>query len=250
MAIEQTGSVLEFNAIGTGNSGTVSSTITVPADAELVIVTVSGAGPDADYFSGGSMTFTQGGSQVAMVSPTNVGDASAAAWMGAVFYLVSPDTGSNKTLNWDWLGTSSAGDAPVISVTFWKGIDTGDPVRDVDGTQGDLLPFTSPTLTAVSGDLIFAWAYFFSPAGEGTIDSWSNLTLLSQINSTAGGSDGALATGSPSGDTTVEATTGTNVGQGGIIAIVLKEQQAPVVEMVGLVQTQVILQSSTRIISY
>src|SRR5882724_781138 len=226
MAIVQTGSVLQFPALGSANTGTVSTTITVPADAELVIATWTGYSSTANFFSTGGMTFTKGGVDTAM---TNVpgGDSNGAVWMAAMFYLVLPDTGSNKTLKWDWLGTAAAGDPnSICSVTFWKGIDTASPVRNSQGTQAGSLPYTTATITAASGDLIIAWTGFTNAAAsEATIDTWSNLTLLSQITFSSG-ADGALATGSPSGNTTVAASTGTNVADGGIIAASFKASTA------------------------
>src|SRR5712671_749801 len=133
MAIVQTGSVLQFAGLGSGNTGTVSTTITVPSDAELVVVGWSGFSATTNFFSGGSMTFTKGGVDTAM---TNVPGGSTADWSGGMWYLVLPDTGSNKTLKWDWIGTGAAGDtASLCSVTFWKGEDTASPVRGT-GTGG------------------------------------------------------------------------------------------------------------------
>lgn len=220
MAIVQAGSTLKFDLSGYGNTGTVSTTITVPADAELVIAAWSGFG-SANYFSTGSMTFTKGGVDTAMTAATG-GDASTSFWQAAAFYLALPDTGSNKTLKWDWAGAAAPSDGTgLCSVTFWKGVDTASPVRDTDGTQAGTTPYTTPTLTAQSGDLIVAWVGAFT-ASEGTVDSWSNLTLLGQVVASGSRADGAWATGSPSGNTTVAASTDTNIDDGGIVAIVLK----------------------------
>lgn len=218
-AIAQTGSNTEFN-ISTANSGTVSSTITVPADAEMVIVGISGYQSSANYFSAGSMTFTKGGIDTAMTSAGGGGDSDNAAFYSAMFYMVSPDTGSNKTLKWNWLGSSTATDAPVISVTFWKGINTSTPVRGSGGGQNASgTPYTSSSITAQSGDTIVAWAGGYV-VGEGTINTWSNLSLLAQVTH-YNNADGAWATGTPSGNTTVAASTNTNYQDGGIIAISL-----------------------------
>src|SRR5882724_6123877 len=120
MAIVQTGSVLNFGTLGTANTGTVSSTITVPSDAEIVIVGWSGFTGTASYYSTGSMTFTKGGADTAMTSVTG-GDGNNGNWMGGYFYLVLPDTGTNKTLKWDWLGAGVQGDPDnMCSITFWK----------------------------------------------------------------------------------------------------------------------------------
>ena len=108
MAIVQTGSVLEFD-LGTSNTETVSTTITVPSDATFVVVGVSGYNSSTtNYFSAGGMTFTKGGVDTAMTSAitgAGGGDNSLVCYMAAMFYMVAPDTGTNKTLKWDWSGT-------------------------------------------------------------------------------------------------------------------------------------------------
>ena len=64
-------------------TGTVSSAITVPDNAELVVVTVSGQhGTNAGF---AAMTFTKGGVDTAMIKATG-GDASGASWQSAMFY--------------------------------------------------------------------------------------------------------------------------------------------------------------------
>ena len=224
MAIVQTGSVLNFTTTNT-TTGTVSTTITVPADAEMVLVGWSGYSPTPSAYSGGSMTFTKGGVDIAMTSADSLhhGDDST-GFAASLFYMVLPDTGSNKTLKWSWAATP-AGDTPICSITFWKGVDIASPFRDSDGGgSGSSPPYTSlGTITAVSGDLIIAWAASFA-GPEGTADSWSNLTLLSQVPFAGGASnaDGAWATGSPSGATLVALSTATNWSDGHIVAASFK----------------------------
>ena len=58
-SIAQTGSALDLALSSAANSGTVSATITVPADAQIVVVGVKGWCGDANYFT--SMTFHEGG---------------------------------------------------------------------------------------------------------------------------------------------------------------------------------------------
>lgn len=218
--VTQTGSMIEYDSIGTGNTGTVTTTLTVPADAELAVVGISGYA-SANFYSSGSMTLTKGGSDSAMTAVSG-GDASTSAFMAAMFYIVLPDTGSNKTLKWDWAGAGASSNQPQVTITFWKDVDTSSPVRNAQGAQNASgLPFTTPTITAVSGDLIIAYAGWFGTSS--TIDSWTNLTLLTQCaGENTGNGDGAWATGAPSGNTTVEATTGTGVNDGGICAISVK----------------------------
>lgn len=222
MAITQTGTALRF-APGYANSGTVSSTITVPADAEIVLVGVVGYAGVANVFSAGGMTFTKGGSGTAMTSAvtgSTGADNNTGLQQAALFYQVLPDTGTNKTLTWDWVGTAGLTLDAIVSVIFFKGIDTASAVRDAKGAQAANTPFTTPTLTASSGDLIVAWAGMYVTA-EGTINSWSNLTEITELTFT-NNSDGAWASGSPTGNTTVAASTDTNVDDGGIVGIVLK----------------------------
>jgi hypothetical protein len=225
MAITQAGSILTFPAPGSANTGTVSTTITVPADAEIVVVGWSGFSGTANFFSTGSMTFTKGAADTAMTAVSG-GDALGGTWDAAMFYLALPDTGTNKSLKWDWLGTAAADDPSTLcSVTFWKGIDTASPVRGSGGGQGTATtPYTTGTITAASGDLVVAWVGAFA-AAEGTVDTWSNLSLLSQI-AISGNADGAWAMGSPSGNVVVEASTDTNLDDGGICAISLKPATA------------------------
>lgn len=222
MAIVQTGSVLTFLAQTGNNTGTVSTAITVPSDADFIVVGWSGFGGVSNYYSTGSMTFTKGGVDTAMTSASTLGDSSSGFWCSAIFYMALPDTGTNKTLKWDWLGSGAAGStSSLCSITFWKGVNTSSPVRGSSGANSGSLPYTSGTITAQSGDLIVAFAAGSINGVEGTINSWSNLTLLNQITGGAVNADAAWATGSPFGNTTVAASTGTNYTDGGIVAISL-----------------------------
>lgn len=223
MAVTQTGSVFHVGTGGTfTNTGTLTSTLTVPADADFVVVTVTSFSSTAGFFSGGTVTFTKGGVDTAMTAASNQGDSDTGKWMSAMWYMVAPDTGTNKSVKWDWVGASNASDnSQMWTVTFWKGVDQTTPVRDTKADQLAAFPWTTPTLTAQSGDLILAGAFGFESDTESTIDSWSNLTLLYQA-AKGGNGDGALATGSPSGNTTVAASSGTNfAGEGSIVAIVI-----------------------------
>jgi hypothetical protein len=229
MAVTETGTRTQFTGAAATNTGTASTTITVPADATLVVVGVSTYSATANFISGGSLTFTKGGVDTAMVAvqPATRGDGSTAASMVAMFYMVLPDTGSNKTLKWDFSGTGTPLGPPLLAVTFWTGVNTSTPVRASGGGQSASgVPFTTSSIAALSGDLILAFAGSNNVVGtEGTVNSWSNVSLLAQCTTTgdAGGNgyDGAWATGSPSGTTTVAASTATNWQDGGIVAIAL-----------------------------
>lgn len=220
--VTQTGNVLRF-APALTNTGTASSTIEVPSDAQLVVVHCSGwSNAQTNLFSGGSLTFTKGGADTALTIVTG-GDANSGFLMGAIAYLALPDTGPNKTFKWDLVGTNAPATL-LFTVTFWTGIDTVSPIRSSNAIQSGTVPYTSGTLTCQTGDLILANAFGSTTAhaAEGTIDSWSNLTLLDQTVRDGVDADMALAVGSPTGNTTVAASTGTNFDDGGIAAIVIK----------------------------
>lgn len=210
MAIVQTGSTLTFAAPGTANTGTVSSTITVPSDAELVVVGWSGFSNTSGFFSSGSMTFTKGGSDTAM-SSFAAGGSGTGNWGGSAFYLNLPDTGANKTLKWDWTGAGASDDASTLcSVTFWKGNDTSSAPRGAaSGTAGGV-PVTTGTITAASGDLIIGWLpAFASPNGNTT--TLTNCSLLTELTA-SGNADAAWVTASPTGNQTIGCSLAANWG--------------------------------------
>jgi hypothetical protein len=96
--VAQSGSVVTIPINSTAPSGTVSSTITVPADAQFVIVGVSGY--NAVNQGHAQMTFTKGGVDTVM---TRVGGGdSNGSWNTVLFWLNGPDTGTNKSLKWVW----------------------------------------------------------------------------------------------------------------------------------------------------
>jgi hypothetical protein len=159
-----------------------------------------------------------------MTRAANCADTATNAAQGAIFYMVTPDTGTTKVLKWDWTGTgTSANNYMDFSVTFWKGIDTATPVRDSDKVQvAGAPPYTLPSLTAQTGDLILACANLYvTSGGEASINTWSNLTLLTQGNH-IGDADYALATHSPTGNVVCAASTGSTIDDGGLGAIVIQ----------------------------
>src|SRR6266446_1731881 len=219
MAIVQTGATQTFTALGGANTGTVSTTITVPADAELALALWSGGGVAANFFSGGSMTFTKGGADTAMTSVTG-GDADGFSWCCGYFYLTLPDTGSNKTLKWDWSGTGTADANSMCTLSFWKGLDTTSPVRASGAGQNTTnTPYTTGSISGATGDLAIAGVGAFS-TGAGSVNTWSNLTSVTQT--TSGSAFSALATGSPSGASTYAASTDTNLADGSIVVATFK----------------------------
>ena len=223
MAITQTGSIttVSGNGVYNGASGTISG-ITVPADAEIMFIGVSAYSGTAAILSGAG-TFDIGGNN-------SVGVASAATnWRSALHYILAPATGT-QNLDWQWgggAGSALEDSVVIISRGFWKGIDTGSPVRDSDSQGGNGDSHTTPTLTAQTGDLIIAFGGSFD-APEANLSftySGSGGAATLQDVTSASYADGAWGTASPTGDQTIT-WTATGADEGGIAAWVLKAAAA------------------------
>ena len=218
MPIIQTGSTL--NLTTNNNSAASNETITVPADAEIILVGFSGyADPaQASWFTGGDATVTIGGSALTAITG---GDTSTSFWQAGMWYRVSPATGS-QSLAWNLNGASgiSGGLRVIISITFWKGIELAGAVRDTDGVQGTGNPRTSGTLTAQSGDKIVAFVGTFGNTAE-LAYTWSgtNVTELSELTH-QNDADGSWGYADPTGNQTIAASDTTG-SEGGLLSIVL-----------------------------
>lgn len=206
VAPTRTGSVSSFT--NANNSG--STSITIPADATMLIVGVTGYLGTANYFSGGSMTI--GGNAMTAVAA----DGDTGAFMGALFYVFNPPTGS-QTLAWDWVGTSPPVDGCLFAWGAYKDLDTSG-IRSSSGTQQAENPHTTGTLTAQSGDLIVAFAEQYVYL-EGTF-TWTSATGISEFTG-FDHADASWAEASPTGNQTVSASCSYD-SDGGIMAIVLK----------------------------
>jgi hypothetical protein len=218
MAITQTGTITTVThgtTYGAAN-GTLAS-ITVPADAEIMMIGVSG------FSSSANLIATNGSFDIGGNTSVGVGGASSTSfWQCALHYILSPATGT-QNLDWQWgggAGTALTDPSAMISYWFLRGIDTGSPTRDSDGTNGSGATQTTPTLTALSGDLIvmFGGSYdggeanlTYSFAPDTTLENETNLGYL----------DGAWGTAAPTGNQTVT-WTATGADEGAIAAFVLK----------------------------
>lgn len=211
MAITRIGSLTQINSSTNASSQSVS----VPTDAELMVVVVSGYESVANFFTSGSLTI--GGDAFTAVSAGSNSDTS--FFMGAMFYKVLPATGT-QTLAWDWAGSSISNGA-IIRYAFYRGIDTSSPVRDSHGTQNQTGFTISKTLTAQSGDLILAWQHLFD-AGTNTF-SWTNATKVADATD-FNGAAGSYAEGAPTGNVAITCTH-TNT-DGGLSTLVLKPAAA------------------------
>jgi hypothetical protein len=214
MAITRIGSLTESaDAERTTNTG--SESISVPADAEILIVGVHGYYNTTNYFTGGAMTL--GGTT--FTTEVAQGNASGSYFMGALFAIDCRALTGTRTLAWDWSGTANPNTDVRIVWGCYKGVNTSAMVRDSDGAQTSSPPFTTPTLTALAGDLIVAWAWgFYTDASAPT---WSNATQVTGYLTSYGEAKGSWAEGSPTGNTTVGVSAWTGVTDGAICAIVL-----------------------------
>lgn len=175
MPISQVGSTLEFNG-GNENTGSV-TTITVPSGTELVMVGFSSyAGSGTFFTTGASVTFTKGGSQVAMTCATPI-SLDLGAFAGSVFYLVNPDIGTNKTLAWDWEGTSQPDRTAAVSVTFWSGINQSAPVRQANSLAWVGFGVFTRNLTTVAGDAVVSYIGAFADP-NGSVTTWTRLVTV------------------------------------------------------------------------
>lgn len=215
-AISRIGSLTEIQS--SANSG--SQAISVPADAQMILVGVSGYYGSANYFTGGSVTLNG----AALTAASAGSNSSTSYFMGGLFYRFSPSTGT-QTLAWDWPGTAAPASGVVIVYGFYKGIDTT-AVRDADGKQGQAASYSTKTLAAQSGDMIVAWGHIY---GNGSIGiDWTNALKVADFEASGQyrNAAGTWAEATPTGNVAVSyAHSGGD--DGGISAIVVKPSGAP-----------------------
>jgi hypothetical protein len=225
MAIERIGSLVEYQC-GAATPGTVTPDITVPSDADILILCVHGW-VDTTY------TFTEDTSGIAVEGTAcpieeTVGNASASDYQGALFVAdVSALRGATDvTLTWAW---KSGLTEPVRLVYgFYKGVDLSSfpssAYRDLDGAQdADVSDgVATPSLTAASGDLIVAWAWGYHEGGSSAPTWTSPMATVTNYLTTYGTAVGSWAEGSPTGNMAPAITAWSGNTDGGMSAIVLK----------------------------
>lgn len=195
----------------TSNADAGSVTLSIPTNATLIVIGVSGYGGISNYFSGGTMML--GG-----IPMTAVGaDSSTSAFQGAIFYLVSPPTGAT-TLSWDWTGSSGPIDGVLFAWASYTGVNTMSPVRDTYGAQQADNPHGTTTLTALSGDRIIVWSDQYT-SGSNIDFYWTGVSENVQFPN-YGTADGSWSEQAPTGSQSVSASASTG-SDGGIMAIVL-----------------------------
>lgn len=214
MAITQTGSVTSWvdGEISGTSTGTISG-ITVPADAEIMLIGVSAFHGTANVISANGVFDISGNTSVGVGGAT-----STSAWQCALHYILAPATGT-QNLDWQW-GATLTDSQVIASMSFWKGIDTGSPVRDSDGSNAGGDSESTPTLTAQTNDVIVAFGGTFDGSNGNLTFSFSPDTTLANITNRAY-VDAAWGTAAPTGNQAMT-WTATGADEGGIAAFVLK----------------------------
>lgn len=210
MSVSRIGSFTEYDD-STNNAS--STSISVPSNATLAVVGVTGYENTPNFFSGGTLTL--GGVPMTAVPA----DADNSNQMAALFYLFAPPTGT-QPLAYDWNGAAAPLQGVIFAYGFYQGTDAG-PVRDSDGGQSGTGPYLTKSLTALPGDLIIAFSGCF--ASGATTWSWLGATDVADFDTSApfAASTATVAEASPSGNQTVQATNSVS-NDGGIAAIVVK----------------------------
>jgi len=225
MAVSVTGTPTVYPC-GTGhnvNSGTASSTITVPADCDYILCGVAGFSTTANFFgSGAIIQFTKSGIDTNM---TYIGGAgTTASFDGELFGMVAPDTGTNKTLKFDFAGVGLPSDDTLLSLLFLKGVDPTTPTRNVQFvTKAPAFAgAVTPSIAANSGDKIIGFAAFYPTGGgsEGSVDTVSNCTVVANLTHQAA-SDCAWLQADATGAQTIGVTTTTNADDGTLVGVAL-----------------------------
>lgn len=217
MAVTRIGDALEIHS----STDPSSASVTVPDDAEIMVVGVGG------WFSTGANGFTGDVAEDAETSALTlnsvnfrVGRLSTAIGAddaSAVLYIVSPAIGS-QTLAWNWTGVLSNG--VHIHYAFYKGIDTTTPIRSRGGEQTTSATHVhTGTLAAENGDIGVAVAEGYTGASY----TWTGVSEL--FDNSYNNGYGSFADGALSGNTEFIAT-GTASGYHSIAGVVLKQAAA------------------------
>ena len=230
MAVTRTGSVTTIQTA----SQTGSQSVTVPNDAEIMIVKIAGA-LESSYISGGTYTLN---SQSLTSIFTEVADATDIA------YKVSPSTGS-QTFAWD-LGSAPAFGNDFFEISFYKGIDSSPIGATAYALWGDNIDTANTgEMTVASGDAVVAIAWILS-VGDPLASSadWTNATEVSDETWAMGVFSGTEAF--PSGNVTI--TVAQNGGQAEnnfvqLMAAVIKQSSSGGGAIKNIMQYRVLLSS-------
>lgn len=207
MAVSRTGSITDIHT----SNNTGSQSVSVPADAELMVVGLAGAIDSGSIF--GTASISIGGAAASLILDA-YGDG---VWESALFYRVSPATGS-QTFAWDFAGSGSVTYGAHILIAFYKGINTTTPIKANGGEASGDGSFTTGSLSATTGDMAVALCSKYGGFGDST---WSGVTEIStDFNNNCYYSWGE---GTPSSNVTITATVTDGSNYGAVCGIVIAQ---------------------------
>ena len=117
MAVVRTGSVVTISSDAT----TGSQSITVPSDADIMVVGFGTWDGSTDWIPTNPLTLNS--VNITKAEETDYQSDVDQTWLG---YLVNPDTGT-QTFAWD-MGSTSGFDGNVYGIAFYKNVDTTSPI--------------------------------------------------------------------------------------------------------------------------
>jgi hypothetical protein len=174
-SLERTGTHSQF--CDTSDAG--SDSITVPADADLAVLLVSGYETgNTGYFSAPDAAPTINSVSMTEATATDVDTGTA----GAIFYLSNPATGS-QTLAWNWGFNSGPTEGVQYYVVYYKNSDAT-PLRSACSAESGGSTVNCTPGSASAGDVMVA------VAGVSAIEAigWTNATELDEDQNCQGGS--------------------------------------------------------------
>ena len=199
-----------------------SFTLSVPSDATLAVLTVSGWQGQTDLLcAAGGASFDVAGN--AMSEQYCQGPIDPANMIG-VWCLESPPTGT-QTFNFDLTGPQSCAEGCVYDFTYLKGA-TSCTVRDAGGERAfGTAPVSTGALTAQPGDYVLAHCSWFSNS-DGASPAWTGATEIQDdfFNAT----NGVIAETFATGDTTITCDDPPTAGNWSAVAGVVITPAAPV----------------------
>lgn len=201
-----TGSITTYN---TDYTSPVGGNISVPSDAQLAVVVISGLGPNGANQAnwGANGTVTLGGVAFTDVTAAST-DHQTAALQTYIGYIVNPATGT-QTFDFQWAGGNPEY-GPVVYVLFLTGVNTSNPIKDSDRNTSAAATFTISSLDSTTGD--YSLFSFINWNAYGTATGGSQLAQNNHIEgyATLRGGDGI---------TSFSVTAGGNYGTAGAIVI-------------------------------
>ena len=209
----------EYTQFNNPDNTSSQASITVPADAEIMIVCAAGWNNQGQIYSHITHSLTIDGHAMTVIGG---GDTSTSYFCGGMFWAdVTGHRGASKTLAWDF-GVDDMADGGVFAYGFYKGVNLTTPTADKEGSQDAGNPYATKTLTATTYDLIVAWGFCFTSAGNMGF-AWTNATEVFAVTG-YDNSDGSVAEKAATGNVSITAdeSVADTAQDGGIYALVLK----------------------------